>query len=81
LFTQSTFWLPGLINNTAKNLVNIIWASSESTSTIGIFATLTFEAISMGTAFVELDESEIDIVRNGQRFPFTLENSASFEII
>jgi len=81
LFTQNTIWVPGqTIDNQKGTIQNIIWGSSESTSSPGIFAKITFKAKQNGNFIFNIPPQGFDAASIGQRLPTKiLSTSTSIE--
>lgn len=62
LFSCSLVWIKGSANG--GNYAGMCWACGTPTSTQGILATFTFEALTNGTSAISLDE--VGIVRAGE---------------
>ena len=55
LFRGTTMWLTGkTIDNEQGYVFGILWTDQQTTSESGLFCTITFEAVDVGTAFVDI---------------------------
>ena len=55
LFRGTTMWMTGkTIDNEHGYVMGILWTDQETTSESGLFCTITFEAVGMGTAYVDI---------------------------
>jgi hypothetical protein len=72
--SQVTKYLP-TINNTAGTLNESQWASDVNTSTPGYYYNMTFDTISPGTAYVEVNKSGCGIAGGGEDRPETIKDS------
>ena len=78
LFANATIWLPGTINNSTGTLTNSVWGSKPATNVGGIYATLTFDAISSGTAYINITKAAIAF--NMTMVTFNITNNATVSV-
>lgn len=80
LFTYSTAWLNGTIDNDSGTISGIVWGSNVSTTANGTFVTLVFEAMAEGTAYIEIDESKVQSFLTGQEYTTAVSNNVTVDI-
>lgn len=57
LFRGTTMWMLGkTINNDLGYVFGILWTDQQTTDASGLFCTITFEAVGIGTAYVDITQ-------------------------
>jgi hypothetical protein len=77
LFASSTVWMSGTINNDTGKITNIVWGSRPATNTGGVFATLTFEALSIGTGYINITKDKAMMAFNMTLVTSNITNNAT----
>ena len=79
LFRGTTMWMTGkTIDNEHGYVMGILWTDQETTSESGLFCTITFEAMNVGTAFVDI--TSFGIACAGKKISCSVLSNAIVEI-
>lgn len=79
LFRGTTMWMTGkTIDNEHGYVSGILWTDQETTSESGLFCTITFEAINVGTAYVDI--TSFGIACAGEKISCSVLSNAIVEI-
>ena len=75
---NATIWIPGTINNATGTITNSVWGSRPAANTGGRYATLTFEAIAQGVAYVNITRAAIAF--NMTMVTYNITNNATVSV-
>lgn len=80
LFRGTTMWMTGKdVNNDLGYVFGILWTDHQTTDVSGLFCTITFEAMDVGTAYVDITQYGIALA--GESVKCAVLSNAIIEII
>ena len=74
LFTETTIWIPGTIDNEKGQILNMVWASSTPANNSGVYVTMCFKAKQATTTLVIVKE-QCGVARIGTPLSFDIKNA------
>jgi len=80
LFSESTLWISGGIQNANGCIKNICWGSATPTSSSGSYVVLTFKAIKGGYVDVEIDGNSVGAARAGNAVTTEVSNKLAVSV-